>query len=64
MLETVAFVLGIVMTLIGFLSILFAAPRKSLHPEVALLQIKYLFYASVLLMLSGLVLTILGLGFI
>jgi uncharacterized membrane protein len=64
MLETVAFVLGIVMALIGFLSILFAAPRKSLHPEVALLQIKYLFYTSVLLMLSGLILTILGLGFI
>lgn len=64
MLAIIAFILGVGMTFTGFFSILLAAPRKALHPEVALLQIKYLFYGSIFLMLTGLVLTILGLRFI
>jgi hypothetical protein len=64
MLDIIAFILGVGMTFLGFFSILLAVPRKSLHPEVAILQIRYLFYGSILLMLAGLVLTILGLRFI
>lgn len=62
MLDVIAFILGVVMVFLGFFSILRAIPKKSLHPEVALLHIRYLFYGSILLILAGLVLTILGLG--
>jgi heme/copper-type cytochrome/quinol oxidase subunit 3 len=61
MLNTIAFILGVIMLFVGFFSIFWAAPRKALHPEVALAQIRYLFYGSILLMLAGLVLIILGL---
>jgi hypothetical protein len=54
-------IIGIGLMLLGFASIFFAIPKKSLHPEVALLQLKYFFYSSIFLMMAGLVLTVLGL---
>lgn len=57
-------IIGFIMIFGGFLSIYFALPKKSLHPEVALLQVRYIFIASTLLMVFGLVLVILGLVFV
>jgi hypothetical protein len=61
MADVLVSVVGIALIMVGFVSIFLAIPRKSLHPEVAILQLKYFFYASIFLMVSGLILTILGL---
>ena len=61
MVDMFALIIGMILMGVGFVSIFLAIPRKSLHPEVAILQLKYFFYASIFLMIAGFILTVLGL---
>lgn len=54
-------IVGLIMIVSGFLSIFVVIPRRDLHPEIALRQVRYSFYASFLLMIFGLILVFLGL---